>query len=102
MADGIYYNPEPQLLVESVVLDNNTLSGGGFDSFSVTATKSGYTPIGVVGWRVDNASSSGGQGSYCFLYRCYLASNAVQFFCRNTSSNQAKVKFTAYVLYRKN
>ena len=102
MADGIYYNPEPQLLVGTVSVDNKTVSGNGYQSFGLTATKTGYTPLGLVGWAIENASSSGGQGSFCFMYRYYInSSGIVQAFVRNTSSNDANIKITAYVLYRK-
>lgn len=103
MADGIYYNPEPQLTVDTVSLDNQTISGNSYDNFSIATTKSGYTAIGVVGWEIQNATSSGTNATNCTLYRYYKSSagNAT-FYVKNNGSSSAKIRMVAYVLYRKN
>lgn len=103
MADGIYYNPEPQLTVATVSIDNQTLNAGSFSSFGIATTKAGYSPIGVVGWEIENASSSGTNATYLSVYRLYIGPDTgkVWFYLRNNSSNNAKFKATAHVLYRK-
>jgi hypothetical protein len=65
------------------------------DSFSVS--KSGYTPLGIVGWQFPSSNSS-----YMFLPRLYLSGTNCYWLARNTSGNDYSGTLTVYVLYVKN
>lgn len=43
-----------------------TVSNGSTSNATYTVTKTGYTPVGVVGWRTINGSGSGGSYAVCF------------------------------------
>lgn len=43
-----------------------TVASGNISNATYTATKSGYYPVGVVGWRTINGSGSGGSYAVCF------------------------------------
>lgn len=88
--------------VEAFEVDNITVSSYIQDR-TIDVTKSGYTAIGVCGFRVGNATSSGTNSSYISVFRVELnEANTVTYAMRNYASGDAKVKFTVYVLYRKN
>lgn len=105
--------------IESMSSDLNGISGVGIvtdvfevDNITVSSyiqdrtidvTKSGYVPIGVCGFRVGNASSSGTGSSYISVYRLELSDDTtVTYAMRNNNSSSAKVKLWVYVLYRQN
>ena len=89
------------LTVEAFDIDNITVSGGNYnESISKTITKTGYTPIGVIGYAIVNASSSGTRATYCFPTRIRLATTTtVGITVRNTSSSDAKIRIYFDVLY---
>lgn len=90
------------VIVDEVSVDNLTVSSY-LQNQTLDATKSGYVPIGIVGWRVQNATSSGTGASYISIFRLELTdTTTITYAMRNNNSSSAKVKFTAYVLYRKN
>lgn len=61
----------------------------------IYATKSGYTPIGIVGFACGN--------SYLMFYGCYLDGTSIRFYLRNVSSiEQTTNTISISVLYRKN
>jgi hypothetical protein len=64
-------------------------------SFSVS--KSGYTPLGIVGWQFPSSSSS-----YMFLPRLYLSGTNCYWLARNTSGSDYSGTLTVDVLYVKN
>ena len=71
-------------------------------SISIPATISGraYTPIGVVGYSIINASSSGTRYTYCTVTRCRLSGDSVKATIVNRSTaGAAKVLLTVDVLY---
>lgn len=83
------------------------------DNLSVTTTsptaagtksvaKTGYTPIGIVGFRCVNASSSGTNGAYGVISRAYLSgtNNATaNYRVRNVGTGSMKVRIYFTVLY---
>ena len=93
---------------EKKVLDNISVSKSGSDyQGSVTKTlsvsKSGYTAIGITGWNIKNATTDGGNSSYCGFAKLYLSNaTTVTMIITNGGTNAAKVCADIYVLYRKN
>ena len=82
-----------QLLASTTVAGNSST-----DLTTVTLTKSGYFPIGVVGFQLSS--------QYMFLTRLYLSSQGtgtgkVTFRIRNTNSNDQSTTLTGYVLWAK-
>ena len=51
---------------EHTLTSNLTITNGNTSNSTYTVTKSGYTPVGVVGWRTINGSGSGGSYAVCF------------------------------------
>lgn len=102
MADGIFYNPEPQLTVETKSVDNISISATGNTDGTLSVAKSGYTPIGIIGWRIQNATSSGQYYTRVFCWRLELSGATLYYGLGNYYSATAKVKLSAIVLYRKN
>lgn len=91
------------LTVDGVNADNISVAANSATSTTaVTITKSGYTPIGVVGWFVTSASSSGANNNWVVpnLLRV-TSSTQASYVLRNVGTAAAKVKLTIYVLYRK-
>lgn len=91
------------LTVDQVSADNISVSANSATSTTaITATKAGYTPIGVVGWFITSASSSGTNANQVVpnLLRVTSATQ-VSYVLRNVATGTAKVKLTVYVLYRK-
>ncbi len=87
-----------------VSVDNIALTArgtsGDYASGTISAARSGYTPICVVGWGITNASTSGAYSSYCALYGLWLNSSGnVEYRVKNHCTSAAKIKITAVVLY---
>lgn len=90
------------LYTEDVLLiDNFTVQSGNYNSSTKSVSKTGYTPIGIVGMHTQNATSSGTLNTYCLLHSFYLSGTSVTFIVRNMSTSDAKIKVTATVLYVK-
>ena len=92
----------PIMQVATAAVDNVTVAASGTKSVSITPTAiDGYTPIALVGYVFGKASSSGANQTYCMAYtaRLVIDSGLVGIAVRNTGSNAAKIKVTAYVLY---
>lgn len=90
---------------DNISLDNYKMEDGPqtvTTTFGIT--KSGYTPIGIVGYNIANATTNGVSGSYCELSTFYLSSTTQATVRLSTMApaNGTKVKITLYVLYRKN
>ena len=96
-------NIGPTLVVDNAIEDNISIDASGAANKTFSCAKTGYTAIGVVGFSVANASSSGSNASYAVVRGCFLASaTTVTIYIRNDFNAAAKVKATVYVLYRKN
>ena len=91
------------LVMEYHDLDNQTMNLSSNANFSVTITKSGYTPINIVGWRLLNASTNGVNCSWCEVYGVYLSNSTTAVAkVRNYANDTAKIRIRIYVLYKKN
>ena len=93
------------LVTEYKSKDNVTISGNSSVDIDVTVTKTGYTPIGIVGIGIVSASSGGIRPDYCHENRQYL-SGSPPTFARVTLRNHypngsSKVKVTFVILYAK-
>ena len=81
--------------------DNISISKSSSASGDITPTAyTGYTPIAIIGYDMNNASSSGANVSSCVPLAMYFGSGTVSYQIRNNnSSSAAKVKVIARVLY---
>lgn len=57
---------------EAKYQDNISIPANGTTTATINIAKSGYTPTGVSGVRINNASSSGANASNCFVYSWYF------------------------------
>lgn len=80
---------------DNISISANNVSGGK----TVSVAKTGYTPIGIVGYEIGNASTSGTNASPCFPYIMRINGSNISFNIRNTSSSASKIKITFYVYY---
>ena len=82
----------------STVKITGTIAASSYDSLSVSAKKTGYTPIGILGCH-------GAGTGYGFVNNTslYLDGNGdVIFSGRNLGTSAATMNHTVYVLYKKN
>ena len=75
---------------------NSTANG----TFAVKA-KSGYTPVGVVGFDLSNATSSGSGASYAVPLQIQLSGSSIGYQIRNSHSAAIKISLEVFVLYAK-
>lgn len=91
------------LLAEEVsIVDNLTVASGSYSDGTTSVAKTGYTPIGIVGFRCVNASSSGTGGAQGVIQYAYLSgtNNATaNYRVRNVASGSMKVRIYFNVLY---
>ena len=91
---------------EGKVQDNVSINSGNVYSATLSATKSGYTPVAISDCRVENASSSGTGSSYVNFYYYTMGVSGstcnVYINARNTYSGTVKVKFVCNCLFVKN
>lgn len=87
--------------VEEYVKDNVSINGpGNTGNLDITVSKSGYNAIGVVGFYITNATSSGQNSTWCTMLYCMRTSNSnVRVRVCNVGTSTAKVKITVYVLF---
>lgn len=94
------------LLAEEVsIVDNLTVASGSYSDGTKSVAKTGYTPIGIVGFRCVNASSSGAGGAQGVIQYAYLSgtNNATaNYRVRNVASGSMKVRIYFNVLYALN
>lgn len=81
--------------------DNISISKSSTASGDITPTAyTGYTPIGVIGYNLNSASSSGANLTNCVPLEIYFSSGTVSYQIKNNnSSSAAKIKVVARVLY---
>lgn len=104
MATGTFFNPEPQLLVETKNFDNQTATKDTFTAFSWDISKSNYSAIGLVGLFIANASSSGSNATFLSPYDSHVNISEQKAYLKvrnHSTSNNAKFQVTFYVLYRR-
>ena len=85
-----------------------TISAGGYQTFTGSVEKAGYTPLGIVGFNINAASGGSGQ-SGCTLYKCYIyydTTNSIWKYYvsfKNVATSAAKKIYAVLrILYRKN
>lgn len=108
---GFKVNGNPLFKVREVTsVDNQTIAASATNSYydqkvALTADTNytGYTPIGVIDYLIENATTSGVGCSWCHAYKCGLVNEnstyKVHWGVRNMGSIQVKIKLTARILY---
>ena len=90
------------LVAEEVLLANNiTISGQTYGNGNASVAKTGYTPVGIVGMHLQNASTGGQNNTTCAMHSWYLSGSTAYWIVRGTTTATAKIKVTATVLYVK-
>lgn len=84
------------MVVDTITKANTTVSASGYAEVTIDATKSGYTPIGVVG-----INKTGGSSVYCVPSTFYIDNGTFHMYLRNTSTSSATVTVVVSVLYQK-
>jgi len=101
---GEYVKKEDLVLEEHTLSTSLSINSGSQSNTDYTATKSGYVPIGVVGWRITNGSGSGGSYGLAFgvsLVGTSLGSATVRIGIRAVSGNVSGCTLYASILWRK-
>lgn len=97
---GTSNTPRKMFTTGTAVSDNISISANNVSGAkTVSVAKTGYTPIGIVGYEIGNASTSGTNASPCFPYIMRINGSNISFNIRNTSSSASKIKITFYVYY---
>lgn len=100
--------PEPDIkdykVVEQTLIDNWTVGKNSYSNTTKNVAVTGYTAMGIVGFRLQNATTGGAYNTYCSQHSMYLsATNTVWFLVRNNNPTyDAKIKVIADVLYKQN
>lgn len=83
--------------------DNISIAASTSGTYEFNVAKEGYTPIGVIGWQSDNASSSGGGCSMIHMINFWrnVENNIVGIGIRNYRTSTSKIKLTIKVMYMK-
>lgn len=93
-----YETPYP-VVEDKVLTSSKAISANSYGNGSVSIAKSGYTPIGIVGMHVENASG-GSYNTYCSIHSFYLDGTTAYYIVRNNhASSTATIKITASVMY---
>ena len=81
-------------------VDDVSLTANTYATIDVPISKTGYSPLGIVGWAIDNATNGGQYHTYVFPMRiAFSSSSNVRLWVRNTYTSTAKVKVTVRVLW---
>ena len=103
--DAIVAALKSMYIVEAKTLvDNLTVEPSAFISNTYSVAKQGYTPLGVLGYIIGNATNSGGACTWITMNQMYVTTNSAiyaQYRNLNTTT-AAKIKIVAYVWYVKN
>lgn len=83
-------------------VDNITVKANSDATASVNISKSGYSVLGIGGWAIYNASSSGQNNSWCQPYKTYFNADTAAMHIRNYANDTAKVRCKFWVIYHKN
>ena len=85
------------------VVDNLSIGTNTFNESSYSVAKEGYTPIGVLGFNVGNASNSGSGRTSAVFTKLYVSNGNLTACVKNVSTTSAiKVKLNVYIIYKKN
>lgn len=80
--------------------DNKSIAKSSTSSFTFSIAKTGYTPIAIRGFDLDNASSSGANVAYCSVLAAKIKdASTAEFQIRNNHTAAAKIKMILYVTY---
>lgn len=94
------------LVEKTFTQDNQTINKGASASFSQSVAYAGYTPVGVKGISITNASNGGQGSSYVDIKSFNLSGTTSEVSLRfneaATGYANAKIKITRVILYRKN
>ena len=71
-----------------------SLNNERYKSYTLSVAKSGYTPMGLVGWSTGTVD--------WMMSQCYISGNRAYVYVFRTASATASATFTLHVLYRKN
>ena len=83
-----------------LIVDGLTVEHGNYNTTNKSVAKTGYTPIGIVGMHLANATTGGTYNTFVFPHSWYLSGTTAYFTLRNThASTDAKIKITATILY---
>lgn len=85
----------PTLSVDTVSSSSVSISGGGYQTVSVSASKPGFTPIGIVGYQITGTNSQN-----ILPYRVYLNGTDAEARLKNVGSNTYNPSVTFHVLYK--
>lgn len=98
---GKYMSGSNALFVTAAVsADNKSIAKTTTSSFTFSIAKTGYTPIAIRGFDLDNASSSGANVAYCSVIAAKIKdASTAEFQIRNNHSAAAKIKMILYVTY---
>ena len=98
--DGCIRIQGQKLLTTAIVSrDNVTISHTDLTVVTLPAAKTGYVPIGLAGWDLDQGSSSGANVSHCNVVAAKIDGTNAYFQMRCEASSNAKIKINATVLY---
>ena len=86
---------------DKLLQDNVTINANSYGNGSLSVAKTGYTPVGIVGMHLENASSSGVNNTYCACHSFYLSGTTAYWIVKNNHTATAKIKVTATILYVK-
>lgn len=109
MASGIIKISQSQgLLTVPYTVDNLTVSASTYGTQNIDVERAGFTPLGVIGFTVSNATTGGTNSSWFSVRTAYIFfaseenKHYAQINYRNHGTNQAKVRVVVIVLYTKN
>lgn len=102
--DGYYSCGGRKIITKAEkVGDNISISANSQNtSVSFSVANSGWTPIGIMGWSITNATNSGAGAYYTVPVRIRISGSNCVATIRNNGSSAAKVKLTVDVLYVSN
>lgn len=85
------------------IKDNISVAANSYEDHTTAVSSTGYTLIGVIGFYVANASSSGSGGMNAIVNQCYVsAADSITYRISNKSSSAIKVRIYMDLLYFKN
>lgn len=84
---------------KSFNVDSISINANGYQDITIGVTRDGYTPIGIVGMRVTNASTSGSNSSKITIPNFRISGNNALVRLGNFGSSAANVRCYVYVLY---
>ena len=108
MASGVVKHgwATDDIIMETVTSDTITISSESSGHCTATCTKSGYTPIGMIGILKYTDVAGGQNTSYCPVYEYEVRQESgvwkAYVYFRNFANSQAKFYCKLDILYRKN